>query len=164
KMRPLVPSLLVRGTATPQATLGSGVFGGGLNGDMNKFSARNDYDIQLVWELPNLGFGTAARIRERRADNQIALLELLQLEDRIKAEVVQGHAQVQEAAGRIKDAEAGVKDALDVAEKNIEGMNATRTVGEGAGTTVLLIIRALEVVAAVQARQQAYNDYYAAVT
>jgi outer membrane protein TolC len=163
RIRPLIPSLLLRGTATPQGTLGSGVFGGGLNSDMGKFSARNDYDLQLVWEFPNLGFGTAAKIRERRADNQLAMLELLQLEDRVAAEVVQAHAQVQEAAGRIKDAEAGVKDALDVADKNIEGMNATRTIGEGAATTTLLIIRPLEVVAAVQALNLAYNDYYAAV-
>jgi len=163
KMRPLIPSLLVRGTATPQGTLGSGVFGGGLNSEMSKFRARNDYDIQLVWELPNLGFGTAAKISERRADNQIALLELLQLEDRIAAEVVEAHAQVQESAERIKDAESGVKEALKVAEKNIEGMNVTRTVGEGVGETVLLIIRPLEVVAAVQALGQAYGDYYAAV-
>jgi len=55
------------------------------------------------------------------------------------------------------------KEAAEVAEKNIEGMNATRTVGEGAGTTTLLIIRPLEVVAAVQALNLAYNDYYAAV-
>jgi len=163
RMRPLIPSLLLRGTATPQGTLGSGVFGGGLNSDMGKFSARNDYDLQLVWEFPNLGFGTAAKIRERRADNQLAMLELLQLQDRVAADVVQAHAQVQEAAGRIKDAEAGVKDALDVAEKNIEGMNATRTVGEGAATTVLLTIRPLEVITAVQALNLAFNDYYAAV-
>jgi outer membrane protein TolC len=163
KMRPLIPSLLLRGTATPQGTLGSGTFGGGINSDMSKFGARNDYDIQLVWELPNLGFGTTAKVRERRADNQIALLELLQLEDRIAAEVVQAHAQVQEAADRIKDAAAGVKDALNVAEKNVEGMNTTRTVGEGVGETVLLVIRPQEVIAAVQALHQAYNDYYAAV-
>ena len=163
RLRPLIPSLLLRGTATPQGTLGSGVFGGGLNSEMSGFGARNTYDVQLVWDLPNLGFGTAARIRGRRADNQIALLELLQLEDRIAAEVVEAHAQVQEAAGRIKDAESGVKEALNVAEKNIEGMTTTRTVGEGVGETVLLIIRPLEVVAAVQALNQAYGDYYAAV-
>ncbi len=159
RMRPLVPSLLLRGTATPQGTIGSGVFGGGINSDMKNFSARNDYDVQLIWELQNLGFGTAARIRERRADNQLALLELLNVQDKIAQEVVEAHAQVQEAAGRIKDAEAGVKDALDSADKNLEGMSQTKRAGE----LVLLVIRPLEVIAAVQALNQALNDYYAAV-
>lgn len=163
KMRPLIPSLLVRGTSTPQGTLSGGVFGGGLNSDMSKFSARSDYDVQMVWELQNLGFGNFAKTRERRAENQVALWELLQLQDRVAAEVVQAHAQAQEASGRIKDAEAGVKDALELTEKNIEGMNATRSVGAGVGETVLLIVRPQEVVAAVQALNQAYLDYYAAV-
>jgi outer membrane protein TolC len=151
RIRPLIPSLLLRNsTAT---------FGGGRNDQMADFSARNDFDVQLVWELQNLGAGNVARTRDRRAENQVALLELLQLEDRIAAEVVQAHAQVQESAKRIADAETGVKDALDSADKNFEGLTQTRRVGD----VVILVIRPQEVVAAIQALQQALNDYYAAI-
>jgi hypothetical protein len=72
---------------------------------------------------------------------------------------VQAHAQVQESAKRIADAEAGVKDALDSADKNFEGLTQTRRVGD----VLILVIRPQEVVAAIQALQQAFNDYYAAV-
>jgi outer membrane protein TolC len=151
KMRPLIPSLLLRNN--------TGTFGGGRNGAMDNFSARNDLEAQVVWELQNLGAGNIARTRDRRAENQIAMLELLQLEDRVAAEVVQAHAQVQESAKRIADAEAGVKDALDSADKNFEGLTQTRRVGD----VLILVIRPQEVVAAIQALQQAFNDYYAAV-
>jgi outer membrane protein TolC len=159
KMRPLIPSLLFRGTATPHGTLMGGVFGGGLNSDMSDFRMRNTFDVQLAWELQNLGFGNAARQRERLAENRVAALELLQIQDRVAADVVEAHAQLQEAAARIVDAEAGLKDAKESADKNLEGLNQTRRVGE----VLLLIIRPQEVVAANQALQQALNDYYGAV-
>ena len=147
KMRPLIPSLLLRGTATPHGTLSGGVFGGGVNSDMSDFRVRNTFDVQLAWELQNLGFGNAARQRERLAENRVAALELLQIQDRVAADVVQAHAQLQEAAARIIDAESGLKDATESADKNLEGLNQTRRVGE----VLLLVIRPQEVVAAIQA-------------
>jgi outer membrane protein TolC len=160
KMRPLMPSLLLRGTSTPQGTLSAGVFGGGIDSHMGKFSARSDWDVQLVWEIQNLGFGNAARVKERKAENEIALLRLFQWQDTIAAEVVEAHAQAQESRLRVADAEAGLKDAIESAEKNFEAMNQTKRVGE----VVLLVVRPQEAIAAVQALQQAYNDYFAAVT
>jgi outer membrane protein TolC len=151
KMRPLIPSLLLRNS--------TGTFGGGRNSELDNFGTRNDLDIQLLWELQNLGAGNLARARDRRAENQIAALELAQLQDRIAAEVVQAHAQVQESAKRITEAETGVKEALDSADKNFEGLTQTRRVGDA----VILVIRPQEVVAAIQALQQALNDYYGAV-
>src|SRR5262249_22069000 len=82
RMRPLVPSLLVRGNATnPASSLSSGLFGGGINSDLSHFSARNSIDVQVLWELQNLGFGNRALVRERRAENELAVLELLRTED-----------------------------------------------------------------------------------
>jgi outer membrane protein TolC len=160
KMRPLMPSLLLRGAATnPAGTLAGGLFGGGINGSMSNFSARNDMDVQLLWELQNLGFGNRARIGEARAAHQQALLEKLRFQDRVAAEVVQAHADLQSAAARVKDAEAELRDAQESAQKNLEGMNQTRN----AGNVVLLVIRPQEVVAAVQALAQAYVDYYGAI-
>ena len=58
KLRPLVPSVLLRGTSTvPGGTLATGVFGGGVNGSMGNFAARGDLDLQVIWELQNLGLG-----------------------------------------------------------------------------------------------------------
>ncbi len=159
KIRPLIPSLLIRGASTnPSGNLAGGTFGGGLNDDVSHFGARFDIDVQLIWELQNLGFGNRARVNERRAENELAMVEMFRVQDRIAAEVVQSHAQAQSAAARLAEAELGVHDAVDSANKNLEGLGQT----QGAGRLVLLI-RPQEVVAAVQALAQAYADYYAAV-
>jgi hypothetical protein len=102
--------------------------------------------------------GNIARIRERRGENAQALLQLFQLQDRIAAEVIQAHAQAQEAQARWQQAEEGLTFAADSLEKNFEGLSQTRR----AGDVVLLVIRPQEALAAVQALAQAYNDYYAA--
>ena len=62
--------------------------------------------------------------------------------------------------GRIPDAEQGLKDAIDSAEKNFEGLAQTRRAG---GDVILLVVRPQEAVASVQALQQAYADYFAAI-
>jgi hypothetical protein len=113
----------------------------------------------VLWELQSLGFGNRARVNERRAENQLAALELLRLQDRVAAEVVQAHAQTQASAARLSEAEVGLKDALDSAARNLEGLGQTRRAAE----VTILVIRPQEAVAAVQALAQAYADYYAAV-
>src|SRR5262249_46199022 len=76
RLRPLIPSVLLRGASTnPAGTLAGGDFGGGLNSNLGNFSARSDFDIQVLWEFQNLLFGNAARVREQRAENQLAVLE-----------------------------------------------------------------------------------------
>src|SRR5262249_10041630 len=117
RLRPLVPSLLIRGGSTNIAgTLSSGYFGGGKNDDLSKFSWRNDIDFQVVWELQNLWLGNRARVNERRAENLVAMLEFFRLQDRVAADVVEAHAQVESAAARTEEAKAGLKDALFSAE------------------------------------------------
>src|SRR5262249_9745400 len=64
------------------------------------------------------------------------------------------------AASRLGKAENALKDAVDSANKNFEGLGQTKT---AAGKVVVLVIRPQEVVAAVQALAQAYNDYFGAV-
>jgi outer membrane protein TolC len=160
RMRPLVPSLLLRGAATnPAGTLSSGYFGGGINGSLTNFSMRNDADLQVLWELQNLGFGNRARIDERRAEHREALLTKLRTQDLVAAEVVRAHADLQSAAARVTDAEEEVRFAVESADKNFEGMTQTKN----AGNIVLLVIRPQEVVAAVQALGQAYANYYGAI-
>jgi outer membrane protein TolC len=161
RLRPLVPSVLLRGASTnPAGTLAGGVFGGGQNSSLSNFGARGDFDVQILWELQNLGFGNKARVAERRADNQQSVLALFKLQDRIAAEVVQAHAQVVSATERVAESEKGLKEALDSVEKNFEGLSQTKRLG---GDVILLVVRPQEVVAAIQALSAAYADYYSAI-
>lgn len=160
RIRPLVPSVLIRGNATnPAGILSSGTFGGGRNDDLSNFGGRNSVDFQVLWELQNLGFGNRAAVRERRADNEAAMLDLFRTQDRIAAEVVQAFAQAKRAANRVQLAEAELSNAAETAEKNIQGLSQTRRVGE----TLVLVFRPQEVIASIQALDQAYRDYYGAV-
>jgi outer membrane protein TolC len=160
RLRPLIPSVLLRGASTnPAGTLAAGVFGGGLNDFVGNFAARSDFDLQVLWEFQNLGFGNRARVNERRAENQLSVLELFRLQDRIAAEVAQAFSQAQSAASRLATAEKEIHFAVDSAEKNLAGLGETKL----AGKVNVLVIRPQEVVAAIQALAQAYNDYYGAV-
>jgi outer membrane protein TolC len=161
KLRPLIPSVLLRGAATnPTGILSSGVFGGGTDGRIGDFSARNTMDLELLWEFQNLGLGNRAIIKQRRAERDLSVLELFRTQDRIAAEVVQAHAQLESAVARLQEAKDGLKDASESATQNIEGMSQTKKAG---GNVILLVIRPQEAVAAVQALAQAYVDYYGAV-
>jgi outer membrane protein TolC len=161
RLRPLIPSLLLRGTATnPAGTLAGGYFGGGTNDRLSNFGARGDFDVQILWELQNLGFGNKALVNQRRAENRVSVLELFRIQDQVAAEVAQAYAQAQSAARRLAKAENGLKDAVESANKNFEGLGQTKSVG---GKVILLVIRPQEVVAAIQALALAYNDYYGAV-
>jgi outer membrane protein TolC len=159
KLRPLVPSVVIRGAATnPAGTLAGGYFGGGINDNLSNFGARNSIDFQLLWEFQNLGFGNQALVRQRQAENQQAILALFRTQDIVAAEVVQAYAQASRAVKRLRQAEDGLKNALITVEKSLEGLQQTRNVG---GALVLLI-RPQEVVAAIQSLDQAYRDYYGA--
>jgi outer membrane protein TolC len=161
RFRPLVPSILLRGAATnPAGTLGAGTFGGGINDDVRRFGSRGDFDVQLLWQLNNLGLGYRARVHERRAEHQLALLEGLRLLDRVAAEVVQAHAQGQEAAARVRDAEEGLKDAIASVKDNFEGLKQPKRVG---ATLLILTIRPAEAGAAIQVLADSYNNYYGAI-
>jgi outer membrane protein TolC len=160
KLRPLIPSVLIRGASTnPAGTLGAGVFGGGRDERVGDFGARMDIDVQLLWEFQNLGFGNRARVEERRSENRLAVLELFRIQDLVAAEVVQAHAQAESAAARLAEASAEVKDAVDSLTQQFDGLKETQK----AGNVILPVIRPQEAVAAVQALAQAYNDYYGAV-
>ncbi len=160
KMRPLLPGVAIRGAATnPAGTLAAGFFGGGVDGNMSGLGIRNTIDLQLLWEVQNLGFGNRALVRQREAENQQEVLSLLQMQDRIAAEVVQARAQALGAAKRQQQAEEELKNAVVTVEKSVEGIQQTRSV---AGSLVL-IFRPQEVVAAIQSLDQAYRDYYGAI-
>jgi outer membrane protein TolC len=160
RIRPLVPSILLRGAATnPAGTLAAGAFGGGRHDELGNFGARGDFDIQAIWELQNLGFGNRARVRERRSEHQLALLESLRLQDRVAADVVQAYDQGQGAASRVREAERGLKDAVYSVTENLKAVSEPKLVGN----LYIPIVRPQEATAAIQALVKAYFDYYGAV-
>src|SRR5262249_38508042 len=53
RLRPLMPSLVLRGASTPNPGLAGGVFGGGINDDVKNFGGRHRIDAQRPWELQN---------------------------------------------------------------------------------------------------------------
>jgi outer membrane protein TolC len=160
RFRPLVPSIVLRpATSTTASTLAAGTLGGGSNGFLGNFGGRSDFDLQVLWEFQNLGFGNRARVNERRAENQQAVLELFRTQDRVAAEVAQAYAQAQSATARIGRAESGLKDAIDSVAKNFEGLAETK----GPADRIQLAVRPQEAVAAVQALVRAYNRFYGAV-
>jgi outer membrane protein TolC len=160
KIRPLVPSLAVRSVSTnPSGSLGYGAFGGGRNDQLHDFAGRFDVDVQLLWEFQALGLGNRARVAERRAENEAAVLDLFRTQDRIAAEVVQAFAQGRAAAERLNEAEPALREAIELAGRSLDGLGQTRRVGDA----VVLVVRPQEAVAAVQALGQATTDFFAAV-
>ena len=89
KWRPLVPSVLVRGFSTPVTGTRRcrRVRAVGLRADLNNFGGRLDLDVQLIWQLQNLGLGNRALVRQRRAENGAALVELRRTMDQVAADV-----------------------------------------------------------------------------
>jgi outer membrane protein TolC len=160
RLRPLIPSVLLRGFSTPvTGTLAGGVFAGGANSSIANPGARFDMDLQVLWQLDNLGFGNRARVHQREAENRLAITELFRIQDRVAAEVAQAYAQAQLAGRRVGLAEREVRSAVESADKNLLALGESKKVGN----QVVLLVRPQEAVAAVQALAQAYLDYYGAV-
>src|SRR5262249_14413199 len=160
RLRPLIPSVLLRGYSTPvTGTLGAGYFGGGPNDSFGNGGLRSDFDLQLLWQLNNLGFGNRAFVRQRQAENRLAVVNLFRIQDRVAAEVAQAYAQAQLAARRTEVAERGLRSAALSADKNLVALSQTK----GVGAQLVTLVRPQEVVAAIQALAQAYLDYFGAV-
>jgi outer membrane protein TolC len=160
RLRPLVPSVLLRGYSTPvTGTLAGGVFAGGPNGSTNNAGWRGDLDLQLLWQLDNLGFGNRARVQQRQAENRLAVIDLFRVQDRVAAEVVQAYNQAQLAGRRADVAEKTLEVALKSADKNLAAVSQPKLTGN----VVVLLVRPQEAVQAVQALAQAYADYFGAV-
>jgi outer membrane protein TolC len=158
RLRPLIPSVLLRGASTnPGGTLAGGVYFPNPNG--SEAGARMDIDVQVLWQLNNLGFGNRAAVHQREAENHLAVVELFRLQDRVAAEVARAYAEAETAARRADFATRGVRSARASADKNLIALGQTRA----AGGQVQLLVRPQEAVAAVQALAQAYADYFGAV-
>jgi outer membrane protein TolC len=161
KWRPLLPILMTRGqgTQTPYP-MAFGGFAGDGGGSLGPFQVRSDWDLQALWELRNLGFGNAALIRERKASLDLARDRAFRFRDFVAKEVTQTWAEMTAADERVGLAEQELRQALRSADENYQGLGQVKRAG---GNIVVLIIRPLEVVAALQALMSAYFNYFGTV-
>jgi outer membrane protein TolC len=161
RFRPFLPNLVLRGGSTSEPyPLGVGGFGGGFGSSTGSMRFRQDYDAEVIWEFKNLGFGNLHLIRERRASFELARAEDYRFRDLVAKEVAQAWAQLRAADRRYGNAEVELKQAWISAVKNLEGLGEVK---RAQGNINILVIRPLEVVAAMQALVTAYYDFYGTV-
>lgn len=161
QFRPFIPLVFARGnsTQTPDP-LAVSAFGGGPGGTDSNFRTRFDYQVQVLWELKNLGFGNIGLIRQRKAEYEGTKIQAYRMQDYVAREVAEALAQMQSAHDRVAMAEEGLKQAILSADHNYAALGEVKRVG---GQLMGLVIRPLEAIAAEQALLQAYYDYFGAV-
>ncbi|HEV3383210.1 MAG TPA: TIGR03000 domain-containing protein [Gemmata sp.] len=161
QFRPALPSVYLRGgTNQLPDSMMFGALTGGPNGSFGNFRARADYEVQVMWELQNLGFGNAAAMRQRRAEYDVTRMQAYRTQDFVAREVAQAFAQVRSARARMSRAEEELRQAELSADLNYKGLGELFRLN---ATTVALVIRPQEALASMQALLQAYNNYYGTV-
>ena len=108
----------------------------------------------------NLGLGNRALIRQRVEERELARVEAYRVRDIIAKEVTQTWADLRSAYRRVGLAEKELRQAIYSADKNLQGLGEIK---RPAGNIHILVIRPLEVVAAMQALNQAYYNYFGAL-
>jgi len=133
---PFIPKLI----ATDQG----GTFGGGVNSEMGDFAARNALNVQLYWELKNLGIGNRAATREREAMTDKATFQLAELQVRIIAEVAEAARVASAKQASFEPTRGAILESLRWYDKSIEiARNATGRRGEFDSLEPLRSIQAL---------------------
>ncbi|HEY2158863.1 MAG TPA: TolC family protein [Isosphaeraceae bacterium] len=160
KNRPFLPNLIITSPATGTGLLAGGNFSAGPNGSMGSNGGRLDIEVAAVWQLQNGGLGNVGLIRQRRAEQNLASIEVTRTVYRVKSEVSQAVARLQTARVRVVETEEGVRQAIESADKNFIGLRETT---RPAGELLRLIVRPQEVVQAIEALNTAYQQYAYAV-
>lgn len=147
RLRPLIPSLALQYTG--------GGFGGGVNQFFGNFGARSDAAVNLYWEVQNLGMADRAIARSRAAQQRVALLEQMKVQDRVAADVVRADKSLLASARAMREAGRSVPEAVSSLTLNLT--NIRRGAGLPGAT------RPIEVLQPIQALAQARADYLDAV-
>ena len=133
-----------------QAGATAGGFGGGTGSDFDNDGSRSDVDLIAVWELQNLGIGNVALRREASSESHQQRLALQAVRDRVAAETVTAHADVQSYARQIELAQEAIQSA-----ETSYCLNADR-IQEGEGLPI-------ELIQSLRALAEAQADYTAVV-
>ena len=160
KSRPLLPNLVAVSPTTTTGLLAAGSLSGGLNQNLGANGARFDIEVAAVWQLQNGGVGNIGRIHQRRAEQEVASVELTRIVYRVRSEVAQAAARLQTARVRVVENEEGVRQAIESADKNFIGLRETT---RPSGELLRLVVRPQEVVQAIDALNVAYQNYSSAV-
>ena len=161
RWRPLLPTFIGRGGGTtPPYPMAFGGYAAGQGTDLGGMTQRSDWDVSAVWTLQNFGLGNRALIRQRRSELDIARSQDFRFRDLVAQEVTVAWSDVRSAQRRVGEAERELRQAEISARQNLEGLGEVKRV---AGGINILVIRPLEVVAALQALNTAYFNYYGVV-
>jgi outer membrane protein TolC len=162
RMRPLVPSLILQGgpgSVAPGNYLMGGVFASGAHGSADPTGARDDISAGLIWSLESMGFGNRALVRERRAEQQQALIELFHIQDLVAAEIARAHAHLESATVRLGEAERFLQTSQAAYEGAFHELGEVIRIGQMG----VLVRRAFDVVDAIRSLSRAYSTYYSSV-
>jgi outer membrane protein TolC len=160
KKRPFLPSLYILSNSTTTGLLAAGNLSAGPNAGLGANAPAANFEVAAVWQLQNAGIGNIGRIRQRRAEQDLASIEVTRILFRVRAEVAQALARVQTARARIPQTDEGLRQAIESADKNFIGLRETT---RPAGELLRLVVRPQEVVAALIALNTAFEQYSAAV-
>jgi outer membrane protein TolC len=160
KARPLLPNLIAISPATTTGLMSAGSLSAGLNQNLGQNGARFDIEVAAIWQLRNGGVGNIGLIRQRRAEQEVASVELTRIVYRVKSEVAQAAARLQTARARVVETDEGLRQAIESADKNFIGLRETT---RPAGEILRLVVRPQEVVQAIEALNAAYQNYASAV-
>jgi outer membrane protein TolC len=159
KARPFIPEIVLNGFQTPFEMLQAGIFGLGPNSNLNQWTGRSDFSIQPLFQLQNLGFGNLAMIKAQRGMESLAIIDLLESQDRVAEEVTQAHARLQSAAARVVQADRALRTGIITLNGTIEGLEQTSRFGD----VLELVSRPQEAVYALQLLMRAFDEYYSTV-
>ena len=159
KLRPLIPSVMLNGFQTPQELIQAGAQGIGANNQLNLWSFRDDFSPQILFQAEGMGLGNLARVKEQRAEQSRALVNLFRIQDRVAAEVTRAQARIQSAALRTLQAERALKEAIITYDKNYEGLRQTKRFEN----VLVQVFRPQEVVAALEDIRKCYDNYFTTV-
>jgi outer membrane protein TolC len=162
KSRPLLPNLVLSTPGTANAgVLPAGEFYSGANGSLNGSGGRADFSAAIFWQLSNGGLGNLGLVKQRKGERRAAEVEVTRTLFRVRSEVSQALSRVQTSDARVPRAEIELREAIQSADKNFVGLRETT---RPAGELLNLVIRPQEVVASLQALNQAFQDYSSAVS
>ncbi len=160
KKRPFLPSLIVTSPTTGTGLLAAGNLSGGPNAGLGSNDRSASFEVAAVWQLQNGGVGNIGRIRQRRAEQDLASIDVTRILFRVRAEVAQALARLQTARARVPQTEIGLIQATESADKNFIGLRETT---RPAGELLRVVVRPQEDVAALIALNLAFEQYSAAV-
>jgi outer membrane protein TolC len=162
RSRPFLPSLVITTPGTAGAgVLPAGSFYTGANGSLNGHGDRADFAVAAYWQLAGGGLGNVGLIKQRKGERRLAEVEVTRTLFRVRSEVSQALARVETSGARVPRAESELREAIQSADKNFVGLRETT---RPAGELLNLVVRPQEVVAALQALNQAFQDYSSAVS